>query len=48
MAFYAVICGTLGWAAPSIGGAPMRLIIGAIVGVIAATVLPMIRSSVGY
>ncbi len=48
MAFYAVVCGVLGWAAPNIGGAPVRLGVGAVVGVIAATVLPVIRSALGF
>ena len=48
MAFYAVICGLLSWLAPNLGCAGIRMGIGAIVGVIAATILPVIRSSIGY
>lgn len=43
--FYACICGTLGWASPALGHPVIRLIIGAIVGLIAATVLPMIKGA---
>jgi hypothetical protein len=42
--FYAVICGFLGLFAPNFGGAPVRLGIGALVGVVAALALPMIRT----
>jgi len=43
IAFYAVICGCLSAVAPNLGGMPIRLAIGAIVGVIAALVLPMVK-----
>jgi hypothetical protein len=42
--FYAVVCGCLSLLAPSFGGAPVRLGIGALVGVIAALALPVIRT----
>jgi len=45
--FYAVVCGVLGWAAPKLGGSVMRLGVGAIVGVIAVTVLPLVRAVIG-
>jgi len=43
--FYAAICGCLGLLAPRFGGAPVRLGIGALVGVAAALALPMIRTA---
>jgi len=47
LAFYAVICGALSWAAPNLGGASIRLGVGAVVGIIAAILLPIVRSAVG-
>ncbi|WP_227258013.1 hypothetical protein [Kangsaoukella pontilimi] len=47
LTFYAVICGILSLFAPSLGGRVPRLAIGAVVGIIAATVLPVIRAAVG-
>lgn len=41
--FYAIICGVLSLFAPQLGRAPQRLIIGAIVGIAAAAVLPLVR-----
>jgi len=46
--FYAVICGVLSMVAPNLGGTIPRLGIGAIVGILAAAVLPVIRSIIGY
>jgi hypothetical protein len=46
--FYAVICGILSMVAPNLGGTISRLGIGAIVGILAATILPIIRSTMGY
>jgi hypothetical protein len=46
--FYAVICGVLSMVAPNLGGTIPRLGLGAIVGVIAALILPVIRSTIGY
>ena len=43
MIFYAVICGVLGLAGPSLGRPVVRISIGAAVGIVAATVLPMVR-----
>ncbi len=48
LAFYAAVCGLLSVVAPNLGGAIPRLATGAIVGVIAATVLPMLRGMMGY
>ena len=47
IAWYAVICGALSAFAPSFGGRSVRIIIGGIVGIVAATVLPMVRSMMG-
>ena len=41
--FYALVCGLLGFFAPQLGRAPARFIIGAIVGIAAAAVLPIVR-----
>lgn len=46
--WYAAVCGALSALAPGFGGRIARLAIGAIVGVIAASVLPLIRSMMGY
>lgn len=43
LAFYAVICAALSWAAPRLGAPVMRLAIGAAVGMAAAAVLPFLR-----
>ena len=48
-AFYATVCGVLSVVAPRLGGFIPRLLIGAIVGVIAAVFLPFLRGLVtGY
>ena len=47
LGFYAAVCGILSMVAPSLGGRLPRLLIGAIVGIIAASVLPMIRGVFG-
>ncbi|WP_421701931.1 hypothetical protein [Aliiroseovarius sp.] len=47
LGFYAVICGLLSLAAPSLGRPFLRLGIGALVGIIAAAVLPMLKSAMG-
>lgn len=46
--FYAVVCGLLSVFAPSLGGMVPRLAVGAVVGVIAAIVLPVLRGAMGY
>ncbi|MEL7116928.1 MAG: hypothetical protein AAGP08_15335 [Pseudomonadota bacterium] len=43
LAFYAVVCGCLSAASPKLPSLPVRLAIGAGVGVIAALVLPVLR-----
>lgn len=48
VSYYAVVCGVLGMAGPKLGGTVVRLIIGAIVGVIAATLLPTVRLIAGF
>jgi hypothetical protein len=48
LVFYAAVCGILSVFAPSLGAPTVRLGIGAAVGVVAATVLPVIRSAAGY
>jgi hypothetical protein len=47
IAWYAVICGVLSALAPSFGGRLVRVLIGGVVGIIAATVLPMFRGLTG-
>ncbi len=46
--WYAAICGTLSALAPSLGGRVARIAIGAVVSIIAATVLPLPKSMMGY
>lgn len=50
--WYAAICGVLSAFAPSFGGRKMRLVIGAIVGILAASLFPFMRgfglSMIGY
>ena len=46
LAFYGLVCGTLGWAGPRLGRPPVRFAIGLVVGLVAATILPMIRGQV--
>ena len=48
LAFYAAVCGILSVVAPNLGGVVPRLAVGAIVGVVAATVLPLLRGMLGY
>ena len=48
IAWYAAICGALAALAPTLGGASRRIIVGAIIGILAATVLPWFRSMMGY
>ena len=43
LAFYAIICGALSVFAPNLGGFLPRLAAGAAVGIIAATLLPVIK-----
>ena len=48
LAFYAAVCGLLSVFAPNLGGAVPRLAVGAVVGIIAAAVLPSLRGMMGY
>ena len=48
LAFYAVVCGVLSLAAPTLGSALPRLAVGACVGIAAAAVLPVIKGMMGY
>lgn len=47
LTFYALVCGILGAVAPNLGGAVTRLAIGAVVGVFAAGLLPVLRKMLG-
>ena len=47
LTFYAIVCGCLSAVAPNFPRLPIRLGIGAAVGLIAASVLPMIRDAAG-
>ena len=48
LGFYALVCGILSAVAPGLGGMIPRLAAGAVVGVVAATVLPFLRGMMGY
>lgn len=48
MAWYAAICGALAALAPTLRTPVRRILVGAIVGIIAATVLPTLRIVMGY
>lgn len=43
LVYYAAVCALLGAYAPKLGGGPVRFVIGAVVGVAAAAVLPFVR-----
>ena len=47
IAYYAVICGALSALAPSLRTPARRIMLGAAVGVVAATVFPALRSAIG-
>ncbi|MEM1289733.1 MAG: hypothetical protein AAGH60_15390 [Pseudomonadota bacterium] len=47
IAYYAVICGALSALAPSLRTHIRRIVLGAAVGVLAATVFPSIRGTIG-
>ena len=48
IAFYAIVCGLLSVFAPNLPSMPVRLAVGAVVGVIAALVLPVLRGMMAY
>ncbi|MFZ5964524.1 hypothetical protein ACOXXX_16375 [Thalassococcus sp. BH17M4-6] len=47
LVFYGCVCGLLSLAGPKLGRAPLRFGAGVLVGVVAVTVLPMIRNMLG-
>lgn len=47
LVFYAVICGLLSLFAPSLGGMLPRLALGAVVGIVAAALLPTLKALIG-
>jgi len=47
LSFYAVICGLLSLAGPTLGRPAIRLVIGAGVGLLAAGALPYLRAALG-
>ena len=47
LVFYALVCGVLSWAAPRLGAPMVRFGIGAVIGIIAAAVLPSVRVVIG-
>ena len=47
LGFYAAVCGLLGLAGPKLGAAPIRLGVGAAVGIVAVTVLPWVQGLLG-
>ncbi|MEO9459154.1 MAG: hypothetical protein ABJE63_15025 [Lentilitoribacter sp.] len=48
IAWYAAICGALSALAPVFGGRTTRIIVGAAVGIIAASLFPLAKSLMGY
>jgi len=47
LAFYAIVCGILGAAAPLLGRISVRLGVGMIVGIAAAGALPAVKTAFG-
>ncbi|MCB1761944.1 MAG: hypothetical protein KDI27_02240 [Gammaproteobacteria bacterium] len=48
LAFYAVVCGLLGLAAPWMGRISVRLLVGMLVGIVAAGALPTLKAVLGF
>lgn len=48
VSYYAFVCGILGLAGPRLGAPLIRLIVGGIVGILAATALPPVRLIFGF
>lgn len=48
LVFYASICALLSLLAPNLGGMVPRLAVGAVVGAVAAFMLPVLQGIVGY
>ena len=47
LAFYGLVCGTLAAFSPSLGSRVMRAVVGVVVGLIAAGLLPVLRGVAG-
>ena len=47
IAYYAVICGALAALVPQVSGAIRRIVLGAAIGVVAATLAPNLRAAFG-
>jgi|GEM_PF-689341 hypothetical protein len=47
LVFYGLVCGALAAFAPLLGTRPRRALIGAVVGIVAAILLPVLRSATG-
>lgn len=48
LVFYASVCGLLSVFAPNLPSMPVRLAVGAVVGVVAAALLPVLRGMMAY
>jgi hypothetical protein len=48
LSYYAVVCGTLGFLAPRLGRPFKRLVVGVVVGVVAAGALPLMRGAFAF
>lgn len=48
LAYYAIVCAILSFAAPHLGRRMVRLAVGALVGLIAAGLLPVIKDALVY
>ena len=48
LSFYAVVCGALSVAAPNLGRPAVRFALGALVGILAAAVLPVLKGFISY
>ncbi|WP_018687977.1 hypothetical protein [Ahrensia kielensis] len=46
--WYAAVCGALAAFAPRFGGRTVRIVTGAVVGIVAASVFPAIKGIMGY
>jgi hypothetical protein len=46
-AFYAIVCGSLAAAAPSVASRLGRIVVGAVTGLVSALLLPYLRSVIG-
>jgi len=48
LTFYALVCGALAFAGPWLGHPLVRIVAGAVVGMGASAVLPLLRGTLGY